>query len=515
MSSAQFHPALTAAAQAVVTDNRPAIQQNIEQFLSEHADHVDGLLLRAWTANSLDSTYYCIQRVLELDPENATAKSAMSWMQGIWTLAHQQIEIDRLEQERLEQERFEQEKLEQERLEQERQAHEEHLRQQQLEQQRREQERLEQERLEQERLEQERQERERLEQELLNQQRLEQERLEQERLEQERLEQERLEQERLQQAEEQKRRFEQQLLEQTRLQQEQHDLQDFQALESDDRTAVESHTTEDNLVPMTETNGVETSASDLPEIVETTATELRLFQSDEESNANSSMGIGENGTNSEPKEKAPAASEAENFWAQMPQINVPEIADDSTTQTPPQADALDEENELQDFVTSLSEEVKDEIAAGEDVRELADINLQKPTNPHSGDIQNSIKKPLILAVDDSPTIRKLVSITLAENGYEVVTAPDGVEALKLLAERLPDLILLDINMPRLSGYKLCNFFKKHERTANIPVIMLSGNDGVIDKMRGKIKGCDAFIGKPFATAELVAAVSQHLQCSTS
>ena len=166
-------------------------------------------------------------------------------------------------------------------------------------------------------------------------------------------------------------------------------------------------------------------------------------------------------------------------------------------------------------VKSLAQEVQDEITPlAANTSQLLDneahIGATDESNTTSG-----IRKPLILAVDDSPTIRKLVSITLSEKGHDVVTAPDGVEALKLLAERLPDLILLDINMPRLSGYKLCNFLKKHERTAHIPVIMLSGNNGVIDKMRGKIKGCNAFIGKPFAPEELVKTVNQYLHYQTS
>ena len=511
MSSAQFHPAFTAAAQAVVVDNRPAIQHNIEQLLSEHADHVDGLLLRAWTANSLDTAYYCIQRVLELEPENATAKSAMSWMQGIWTLAHRQIEIDRLEKERVEQERLEQERLQREQLEQERRAREEQQRQRQLEQERLEQQRLEQERLERERIEKERLERERLEQELLQQQRLEQERLEQERLEQERLEQ----------AAEQQRRFEQQLLEQTRLQQEQSDLHPFNANESQDRTPNQNDMDEDTDFVLANPNEVSVSADENPEIVETKGTGLRLFQSDDEamdpkSTISNKNKANENETNGQPDLKEPPVNEAENYWAQMPEINVPELSDAPFKTIP--SNEVDAETELKNLVTSISEEVKDEIAVNESANRFADTtatDLQPPINQSAGLAGDPNQQPLILAIDDSPTIRKLVSITLGENGYEVVTAPDGVEALKLLAERLPDLILLDINMPRLSGYKLCNFFKKHQRTANIPVIMLSGNDGVIDKMRGKIKGCDAFIGKPFAAAELISAVSQHLQCSNS
>ena len=122
------------------------------------------------------------------------------------------------------------------------------------------------------------------------------------------------------------------------------------------------------------------------------------------------------------------------------------------------------------------------------------------------------KKPVILAVDDSPTVRKLVALTLTRAGFEVIEAENGVEALNILASTRPDVVLSDINMPKLNGYKLCKFVKKHERTSDIPVIMLSGKDGVFDKMRGKLCGCDDFLSKPFEASALVAKVREY--CST-
>ena len=74
---------------------------------------------------------------------------------------------------------------------------------------------------------------------------------------------------------------------------------------------------------------------------------------------------------------------------------------------------------------------------------------------------------------------------------------------------MPDIILSDVNMPRLDGYKLCRFVKKHERTKHIPVVMLSGKDGVFDKLRGKMFGCGDYITKPFDSADLVEKVRMH------
>ncbi len=179
--------------------------------------------------------------------------------------------------------------------------------------------------------------------------------------------------------------------------------------------------------------------------------------------------------------------EAERLEAERLEESTFENADDS------EAKAL---HDMQQDVETLASDVHQEVQFDETVNQNPD--------PPSG------KRPVVLAVDDSPTVRKLVSLTLEEQGFDVLVAADGIEALNILASRLPDIILSDINMPRLNGYKLCRFVKKHERTASIPVVMLSGKDGVFDKMRGKLSGCDDFIAKPFEAADLVAKVIEHL-----
>lgn len=118
--------------------------------------------------------------------------------------------------------------------------------------------------------------------------------------------------------------------------------------------------------------------------------------------------------------------------------------------------------------------------------------------------------PVIVAVDDSATVRKLVSLTLEKIGYKVFTAEDGMNAVDVIAKTNPGLVLLDINMPRLNGYQLCKLIKKHERTRTIPVIMLSGKDGVFDKLRGTLVGCDDYITKPFESSELARKVAAYL-----
>ncbi|MHC4875853.1 MAG: response regulator [Planctomycetota bacterium] len=116
----------------------------------------------------------------------------------------------------------------------------------------------------------------------------------------------------------------------------------------------------------------------------------------------------------------------------------------------------------------------------------------------------------VLVVDDSPTVRKLVAMTLEKNGYRVVSAFDGVAAIKEIAEHNPAMILMDVNMPRMDGYQLCKLVRKHEATRHIPVLMLSGQDGMFDRIRGRMVGCSGYVPKPFVPEELVNAVGEHL-----
>jgi CheY-like chemotaxis protein len=125
------------------------------------------------------------------------------------------------------------------------------------------------------------------------------------------------------------------------------------------------------------------------------------------------------------------------------------------------------------------------------------------------DEQSNISRVLI--VDDSPTIRKLVCMTLGKQGYEVVTAADGMEALARINDGAPDLILLDITMPRMDGYQLCRTIKGNNITGHIPIVMLTGKDGFMDKVRGKMVGSAGYLTKPFKPDELVQMVEQHVK----
>ncbi|HEY0782809.1 MAG TPA: response regulator, partial [Thermoanaerobaculia bacterium] len=110
---------------------------------------------------------------------------------------------------------------------------------------------------------------------------------------------------------------------------------------------------------------------------------------------------------------------------------------------------------------------------------------------------------LILVVDDSPTVRKIVAVTLETQGHRAVVAADGMQAIAKLDEMIPDLVFLDIALPRIDGYRVCRLIKSNERTARVPVVLLSGKDGFFDRIRGRAAGADDHIGKPVDRATLL------------
>jgi twitching motility two-component system response regulator PilG len=115
----------------------------------------------------------------------------------------------------------------------------------------------------------------------------------------------------------------------------------------------------------------------------------------------------------------------------------------------------------------------------------------------------------VMVVDDSPTIRKILGLTLERAGYHVVAEPNGKSALKRLEEIVPRVILLDIAMPDLDGYEVCKRIKQDPRTSAVPVIMLSGKGAFFDKVKGHMAGATEYLTKPFETPVVLAVVSTH------
>jgi len=115
----------------------------------------------------------------------------------------------------------------------------------------------------------------------------------------------------------------------------------------------------------------------------------------------------------------------------------------------------------------------------------------------------------IMVIDDSSTIRKTAETLLKRAGFEVITAADGFEAMSVVADEHPDIIFIDIMMPRLDGYQTCALIKNNRQFGSTPIVMLSSKDGLFDRARGKLAGSEQHIHKPFtqyvATDEVASA----------
>jgi twitching motility two-component system response regulator PilG len=117
----------------------------------------------------------------------------------------------------------------------------------------------------------------------------------------------------------------------------------------------------------------------------------------------------------------------------------------------------------------------------------------------------------VLVIDDSNTIRRSAEVFLTQAGYSVLLAEDGFAALTQIAEHHPDIIFVDVMMPRLDGYQACALIKRSPKFRSTPVIMLSSKDGIFDRARGRLVGSDEYLTKPFTREDLVRAVRQHTQ----
>ncbi|HZW52271.1 MAG TPA: response regulator, partial [Rudaea sp.] len=114
----------------------------------------------------------------------------------------------------------------------------------------------------------------------------------------------------------------------------------------------------------------------------------------------------------------------------------------------------------------------------------------------------------VMVIDDSKTIRRTAETLLKKEGCEVVTATDGFEALAKISDQQPNIIFVDIMMPRLDGYQTCALIKKNPKFRVTPVVMLSSKDGLFDRARGRIAGSDEYLAKPFTRESLLEAVGR-------
>jgi twitching motility two-component system response regulator PilG len=117
----------------------------------------------------------------------------------------------------------------------------------------------------------------------------------------------------------------------------------------------------------------------------------------------------------------------------------------------------------------------------------------------------------VLVIDDSKTIRRTAETLLSKEGCKVFTAEDGFDALSKIADHRPDIVFVDIMMPRLDGYQTCSLIKHNKMFSATPVIMLSSKDGLFDRARGRMVGSEQYLTKPFTKEELLGAIERHVR----
>lgn len=123
-------------------------------------------------------------------------------------------------------------------------------------------------------------------------------------------------------------------------------------------------------------------------------------------------------------------------------------------------------------------------------------------------MEDDLKGLKVIVIDDSNTIRRTAETLLTKAGCEVTTATDGFDSLSKIADKSPDVIFVDIMMPRLDGYQTCALIKNNSNYKDTPVIMLSSKDGLFDKAKGRIVGADDYLTKPFSKTELFGALEK-------
>jgi twitching motility two-component system response regulator PilG len=122
------------------------------------------------------------------------------------------------------------------------------------------------------------------------------------------------------------------------------------------------------------------------------------------------------------------------------------------------------------------------------------------------DMEQDLRGIKVLVIDDSKTIRRSTENLLSREGCEVITATDGFDALAKIADSRPEIIFVDIMMPRLDGYQTCALIKNNSEFRSTPVVMLSSRDGLFDRAKGRIVGSDRYLTKPFSKEELLGTI---------
>tara|TARA_R110002111_G_scaffold179750_5_gene245365 strand:+ start:1002 stop:1439 length:438 start_codon:yes stop_codon:yes gene_type:complete len=126
------------------------------------------------------------------------------------------------------------------------------------------------------------------------------------------------------------------------------------------------------------------------------------------------------------------------------------------------------------------------------------------------DNQTEFANLKVMVIDDSKTIRRSAETLLKKAGCEVLTAENGFEALPIINTQHPDILFIDIMMPRLDGYQTCSLVKSNPKFSDIPIVMLSSKDGLFDRAKGRVVGAEAYLTKPFTREDLLGTIRTQI-----
>ncbi len=146
-----------------------------------------------------------------------------------------------------------------------------------------------------------------------------------------------------------------------------------------------------------------------------------------------------------------------------------------------------------------------------ETEESQELELQASEGGNADTPAVALSSVKVMVIDDSKTIRRTAESLLKKEGCQVLTATDGFEALAKIADEKPDIIFVDIMMPRLDGYQTCALIKNNQAFKKTPVVMLSSKDGLFDRARGRIVGSDQYVTKPFTKDQLLDAIREHVK----
>lgn len=167
--------------------------------------------------------------------------------------------------------------------------------------------------------------------------------------------------------------------------------------------------------------------------------------------------------------------------------------------------------DLRKLTSSLIPYVKQGLL---DLLEVQDISpLQCSTGSSLGRETVDLSKPLIACIDDSPQICKVMEQIVTKCGYRYMSIQESLQALPSLIKANPDFIFLDIGMPIVNGYEICTQVRRVSKFKNTPIAILTGNDGIIDRMRAKVCGANAFVAKPIEIDKIVSTIEKYMSTS--